>query len=80
MSLNLTTLAQTGCVAKKNHEFRLITELRHLNKFCSVPRFRKDHIRDAVRLVIPGDKFVIIDIKDGVFHIEIAPENYYPKT
>lgn len=45
---------------KKPRKFRLITDFRHLNKYCSVPKFRNDDIRDAVDLVNPGDKINVI--------------------
>lgn len=79
MQLNLITLAQQGVFQRKNHEVRLITDLRHLNKYCRVPRFRNDDSRDASRLVIPGVKFVTVDIKDGFCHIKVAPEINIPK-
>jgi len=60
-----------GCVPKKNKKYRLITDLRQLNSFCSVSSFKNDDIREAVKLVKPADRFVTTDIKDGFYHIQV---------
>ena len=64
-------ISPIGCVPKKNNKFRLITDLRQLNSLCSVPKFRNEDIRDAVKFVKPGDNFVSTDIKDGFFHVPV---------
>lgn len=60
-----------GCVPKKNNKFRLITDLRQLNSQCSVPSFRNEDIRDAVKLIESSDNFVTADIRDGFYHIKV---------
>lgn len=67
-------ISPIGCVPKKNRKFRLITDLRHLNKHCVVPKFRNEDICDAVKFIRTDDKFVTTDIKDGFFHITVASE------
>jgi len=63
-----------GCVPKRNKKYRLITDLRHLNSHCDVPKFRNEDIRDCVKLISPNDQFVTTDIKDGFYHIKVASD------
>lgn len=65
--VNPLYISPIGCVPKKNRKFRLITDLRHLNKHCVVPKFRNEDILDAVKFIRPDDKFVTTDIKDVFF-------------
>ena len=40
-----------GVVPKKNNKLRLITDLRKLNGFCDVPKYRNEDIRDTVKII-----------------------------
>ena len=59
------------CVPKKNKEYRLIVNLKHLNSCCEVPKFRYDDINTVLDLVKPGDNIVTVDIKNGFYHIPV---------
>ena len=63
------------CVPKRNNNYRLITDLRHLNSQCKVPHYRNEDIRDTAKFVKTGDKFVTADLKDGFFHVPVAREH-----
>lgn len=62
-----------GCVPKRNGKFRLITDLRTLNSFCSPPRYKNEDVRDVASVLKPNDKFISLDIKDGFYHIPVYP-------
>jgi hypothetical protein len=51
------------------------SDFRQLNSYCTVPKFRNEdiHVRDAVTLVQPDDRFITTDIKDGFYHIRVNP-------
>lgn len=62
-----------GCVPKRNGKYRLITDLRNLNSFCSPPRYKNEDVRDLASILKPHDKFISLDIKDGFYHIPVHP-------
>lgn len=66
-----TCVSPLGVVPKRNNKLRLITDLRQLNSYCEVPKYRNEDIRDTVKLLKPNDRFVTTDIKDGFFHIPV---------
>jgi hypothetical protein len=67
-----TCVVPLGCVPKKNNQYRLITDLRHVNKFCETPKFRYEDISLLHQVLRPGDYLVTIDLKDGFHHIPIS--------
>jgi len=61
-----------GCVPKKGNKLRLIVDLRHVNTYCSPPKFRYEDVSLLPQVINHGDKLVTIDLKDGFHHIPIS--------
>ncbi|GJP86723.1 hypothetical protein CLOP_g16715 [Closterium sp. NIES-67] len=51
----------------------LILDLRHVNSFLSVPRFRYEGFTRVPDLVQEGDWLFTIDLKSGYHHVDIHP-------
>ena len=62
-------------VPKKNNEFRLIHDLRHLNSFCKVQSVIYEDIKTVIDYIDPEDFMITTDIKNGFHHIGISPED-----
>lgn len=60
-------------VPKKGGGLRPILDLRALNKYLRIYKFRMLTHTNLVRFVRQGDWFVSIDLKDAYFHIPIYP-------
>lgn len=59
------------CVPKKNGTFRLITDLRQVNGYCTPPKFANEGIKEVLELIKPNDHLVTLDIKQGFFHVPV---------
>ena len=62
-------------VPKKDGGFRPILDLRKLNQFLKVFRFRMLRTVDVLQSVSAGDWFTCIDLKDAYFHVPVAPDH-----
>ena len=57
---------------KGSDKLRVILNLRQLNKFVSYKHFKMESLDSIVNLVMRGDFFISIDLKDAYFSIPIA--------
>lgn len=62
------------CIPKKNGSFRLITDLRELNKYAPCPAFQYEDIRAVLQSIQPKDHLVTIDLKNGYHHLAVHKE------
>jgi hypothetical protein len=62
-------------VPKRHNKYRLIIDLRHLNKHCEAPRFVNEDIRTVKQLIKKNDYLATIDLKDGFLHVPIAVDD-----
>ncbi len=67
-------ISPVWCVPKKNKTFRLIVDLRQLNKCCPCPPFQYEGITTVLQSVQPQDHLVTIDLKNGYQHLSIHPD------
>ena len=58
-------------VAENSEKLRLILDLRYLNSFLSVPKFKYEDVRTIRDLFNKGDFFFKFDIKHGYHHVNI---------
>jgi len=59
---------------KKGKGYRLIVDLRHLNQFCTAPKFAYEDINSVLEQVKPNDYLVTADVKSGFHHVPIQKE------
>ena len=62
-------------VPKKNKDFRLIIDLRHLNTFCSKDSIVYEDIKTVIHTLEPNDYLITTDIKNGFHHVGIHPSH-----
>lgn len=60
-----------GCVPKKDNKWRLIVDLRFVNKHITCPYYKNEGIDVVCDSLENNDSFVSIDLKDGFHHINI---------
>ncbi|GFR84553.1 reverse transcriptase [Elysia marginata] len=58
-------------VPKQGGDFRLITDLRYLNKHLQSKAVLYEDIKEVLPLAKPGDQFVTRGIKNGFFHVGV---------
>ena len=58
-------------VPKKDKSYRLIADLRYINKCLQVPKFSYDDLDSVLAQIEPGDFLVTLDIRKGFYHIPI---------
>ena len=58
-------------VQKASGSWRLIHDLRRVNSFLAVPRFRLEGLSAAPDLAQPGDLSATVDLKDAYLHIPV---------
>ena len=63
------------CVPKKNGDFRLVTDLRHLTVFSEPPKFKYENINSVIKITQPKDYMITCDLKSGFFHIPVHKEH-----
>ena len=61
-------------VPKKGGDYRLIVDLRQLNKHLSPPHFSNEDISSILKVIQPNEKLITIDIKSCFHHVPIAKE------
>jgi len=64
-----------GAPKKGPKKFRLIVNMRRLNRTLPVRKFKMEGLGTILRLARPGDNFVTWDLKEGYFHIGIEEES-----
>jgi hypothetical protein len=60
-----------GVVPKAEDKLRLILDLRFLNQFLQVTKFKYESIRMLAELCLPKDLLFTVDLKSGYHHIDI---------
>ena len=60
---------------KKDGAFRMILNLKALNKFVDYHHFKMDTFRTALKVIPPGCFMASVDLKDAYFSIPIAEED-----
>ena len=68
---NSSYISPISCVPKKNCGYRLIINLRHLNKHCYQYNHKIEDIRHVSNIVKPHDVLTSIDLKDSFYHFKI---------
>lgn len=61
-------------VVPKKQGFRLVSDLRHLNKHISPPSFVYESIEDVLKITNVNEHMVTWDLEQGFHHIPIHPE------
>ena len=56
-------------------KFRLILDLREVNKYCEVPKFNYSDINSVIEIIEPKDQLVTLDIKSGFHHLKIHKDS-----
>ena len=60
-------------VKKKTGKWRPIIDLKRLNKFLLVPKFKMESIQTVWDTLIPNNYTFSLDLKDAYFHIPVHP-------
>ena len=63
-------------VSDKNNKLRLVLDLRHINKFIVLGRFRFEGAETFLKYVKPGNWIFSFDLKSGYHHIPMLPAHY----
>jgi len=72
----LKEVSPVRLVPKNGHKkFRLIVNMRRLNKTLPIRHFKMEGLGTVLRLARPGDSFVTWDLKEGYFHIPVERES-----
>ena len=61
-------------VAAKDEKLRLVLDLRHVNNYVKVDKFRYENLKTASEFIEKDDFFGTFDLKSGYHHISIAEE------
>ena len=64
-------ISPISCVPKKNSDFRLVINLRHLIKHCCQSYHKIEDIRHVAEIIKPDDVLTSIDLKDSFYHFKI---------
>ena len=68
-------ISPISVVPKKNGEFRLILDLRHLNSYCIKQSVIYEDIKTVIGVIEPEDFMITTDIKNGFHHIGVSLED-----
>lgn len=60
---------------KADGDYRLILDLRELNKYCKPKTFIHEDINTVINLIKPEDALVTLDLKSAFFHIPVSKEH-----
>ena len=66
-----TVVSPIGVVPKKNGKLRMIIDLRYVNTFIQVTKFRNEDLSTLAPMLQPGDYLQTADLQDGYFHVPI---------
>lgn len=61
---------------KKNGKLRLILDLRHVNNFLFIPKFKMDSLKLLHTLLQPDDAMFAIDLAHGYHQVQMHPDAY----
>jgi hypothetical protein len=64
-----------GVVPKAKNKFRLILDLRYLNQFLEVRKFKYETIKSVPDLCALGDFLFSVDLRSGYHHIDMFEEH-----
>ena len=69
-------------VPKKQGGFRMILNLKELNKHVRYTKFKMDHIDQVIKMIRPADKISSLDLVQAYGHLKIFPthEKYFQFT
>ncbi|XP_071477298.1 uncharacterized protein [Diadema antillarum] len=67
------SLSPTFLVPKRSGSFRLILNLKRINRHIRTEHFRMETLASILPCLRPGDWTVSIDLKDAYLHVPIAP-------
>jgi len=62
-----------NAIPKKNGKFRLLLDLRHVNSYLQVPKFKYDSLKMFESLAARGDVMFSIDLLSGYHQCEMHP-------
>jgi len=82
-------LVNKGCIEEVSHipfccnpstvaegkKLRLVLDLRHVNEYVSVNKFKYEDLRTVAEMINKNDFYTTFDLKSGYHHVEINP-NY----
>ena len=60
---------------KADKSYRLILDLRELNKHCQPKSFIHEDINTVINLIKPDDYLVAVDLKSAFYHIPVLEEH-----
>jgi hypothetical protein len=62
-------------VPKADNNLRLILDLRYLNQFLELTKFKYESIKSVPDLSAPGDFLFMVDLKSGYHHIDMYQQH-----
>ena len=62
-------------VEKNNSKLRLVLDLRHVNQYVHLDKFKYEDLTTFAELFQENDYFITFDLTSGYHHIEIHPEH-----
>lgn len=68
-------MSPLNVVPKSDGSYRLILDLRELNKLCKPKTFIYEDINTVIKVIEPKDNLVTIDLKSAFYHIPILKEH-----
>ena len=68
-------LSPLTCVPKKDSQWRLCLNLKHLNQFINTPRFSCENIDTLSSYIQYGDKLVTCDLESGFLHVQMLKQH-----
>ena len=57
-------------------KLRLVLDLRHVNAYINLQKFKCENLRTVAELFYENDFFIRFDLTSGYHHIDIHPEHY----
>ena len=60
----------------EGEKLRLVIDLRHVNKYIKINKFRYEDLRTFAEIFEQGEFFTTFDLTSGYHHVEIHPEHY----
>ena len=63
-------------VAENNDKLRLVLDLRHVNKYVKLTKFKYEDLRTVVNIFEGNEYFFTFDLKSGYHHVPINNEFY----
>jgi hypothetical protein len=69
-------VSSLGVVPKAEDKLRLIQDLRCLNQFLELTKFKYESIKSVPDLCAPGDFLFTVDLKSGYHHIDMYQEHW----